>query len=402
MIFSEYKAKLEHAYSVYPEKRFKNNPNARFKALLFSSFAVMLACQAMISRVVNTSAADRVSYPDGDASQVAEAGIGNEVVIQFTGDVMCHDGQIKDAEVTTNHFIFDRSYTEIRDILSVADLSVTTFDGVISTDEKGYSGHPKYQTPVEFVRALSTAGNDVVSINSANIYNDGEDGLNLTKEKIGGTSTVLWNEPIIQDVEGVKIGLVPVYADDLDDKNTDYNSYNKSELRKNVKLCEDKNADFIIAYVRWPNEAGYVPTEDMREKSKYLISIGFDLVVGGGNHSVLPSEYITTDKYGYPGEKASGMVFYSLGNMLSNQRTSLGDVGAIVNLRLRKINSEKTRLVGYEIIPTYTNVDLEDGRNFKIVPVSEGGTAPEWMDSYNKNRYSEVYSIVETMIDKIS
>ena len=396
---SEYQAKLEHAYSVYPEKKFRNNPESRYMAMIWTAVIITFIGVVLASRVVNTTAATMV-YPDGDPAQVPEEGIGKEIILQFTGDIMCHDGQLKDAEVTENRFIFDRSYTEIRDIISSADLSITTFDGVISTDELGYSGHPDYFTPIEFVRAASTAGTDIISMNSANADNAKKDGITYTKEKIDHLSTALWNEPVIKDVDGVKVALVPVYDSD-DEDDVGYNIYNKSQLRKDLRYCKDNNADYTIAYIRWESDAGYVPTEKMRTKSSYLLSIGFDMVVGGGNRSVLPAEVLTVDKYGDPGEKKSGIVFYSLGNMLSNQRTDLGDVGAIVNLRLRKISSEKTKLVSYEVIPTYTNVDLENGKNFRIVPVVDGGYAPDWMDDYNKDRYSEVGQIVKKMIGEI-
>lgn len=398
---SNYVSNTERVYEVFPERRLRNNPDAQSYLTTFI-FIVLFAVSLVIASACLNYSPYTLAYPDGDSSQTAEKGIGQEIILQFTGDILCHDGQIKDAEVTKNHFIFDRSYTEIRDIISAADLSITTFDGVISTDEQGYSGHPDYFTPIEFVRAASTAGTDVISINTEGIDNSGKEGIGFSQEKIDGVAETLWNEPIIKDIEGIRVGIVPVLDAEMTSNDMGYNLFDRPDLRKDVKYCEANNTDFLIAYVRWTEETGYVPTEEMRNKAKYLISIGFDMVIGGGNRSIMPSEYITTDRYGNPGETRTGTVFYSLGNMLSNQRTSLGDIGAIVNLRLRKISSEKTKLVGYEVIPTYTNVDLANGRNFKIVPVYKDQIAPDWMDDYNKNRYSEVYQIVETMIENIS
>ena len=72
-------------------------------------------------------------------------------------------------------------------------------------------------------------------------------------------------------------------------------------------------------------------------------------------------------------------------------------MGYVINLTIRKISQDETRIVDSEVIPVYTNVDISDGKNFKVVPVYENASAPSWMDESNAEKFYSTYEIVNTL-----
>jgi poly-gamma-glutamate synthesis protein (capsule biosynthesis protein) len=213
--------------------------------------------------------------------------------------------------------------------------------------------------------------------------------------------------PVIKEKKGVRVGYI-TYIDE--DYITDSEVENEkllldnlslidySKIRSDVEYCKEQNADIIVAYVRWGKDDGSVPSTHMKDIAQYMVASGIDIVVGTGSHAVMPMEVIETDANYDINVNRKGYVFYSLGNFISNQRTGTSDMGAIATLTVRKISADSTRVVDYSVVPVYTNVDIADGRNFKVVPVEKDSGSPIWMDDTNKERYNKVYSIISSII----
>lgn len=336
------------------------------------------------------------------------SGVGEEINLTFTGDIMCHDGQLLDAKTENDNYDFSKSFSAIAPYIYTADISMANLEGVIVSDEQGAYGYPYFFMPEALADELSDTGFDILSLCNTQSYNADKSGLDYTVNylnDIGISAVGTNNTPLIIDKKGIKVGIVTYideqYITDTENKDVLYNNlpiFNYSQIRNDVAYCESQNADIIIAYVRWGKDCNSVPTTQMKDMARYLIASGIDVIVGSGPHAVMPMEVIDTDSNKDINEARKGYVFYSLGNFISNQRTGTSDMGAIVNLTVRKLSMDSTRVVDYKVTPVYTNVDIADGRNFKVVPVDKDESAPLWMDDTNKERFDKVYSVVNSII----
>jgi hypothetical protein len=97
--------------------------------------------------------------------------------------------------------------------------------------------------------------------------------------------------------------------------------YNPEYLEIQEELNKISNADFKIAYIHWGNEFIDRPYVDQKKFARWLIDMGFDLVVGLHPH-VLQGYEMYKDKY----------IFYSLGNFVFNMPFISTGYSIIINI----------------------------------------------------------------------
>lgn len=376
-------------------------------AKVFMICSIILAATITIS-LVTRYAPRKTEIEASPIPYVTASGVGEEIVLTFAGDIMCHDGQLLDAKTEDEKYDFSKCFTTIAPYIYKSDIATANLEGVIVSDEQGVYGYPYFFMPESLADEIANIGFDVVSLCNTQAYNADTYGLEHTSTYLKEKSIVSLKDkstPIIKEKKGVKVGYIPYidesYFNDTENKEIlkeNLNLLNYTNIKKDVKYCIDNKSDIIVAYVRWGKDAGSVPTTHMKDMAQYLVSSGVDIVIGTGSHTVMPMEVIETDYIEDLTQKRKGYVFYSLGNFVSNQRTGTSDMGALVNLTVRKISMDSTRVVDFDVVPIYTNVDIADGRNFQVVPAEKNSTAPVWMDETNKERFNKVYNLVDSII----
>ncbi|MGI5823706.1 MAG: CapA family protein, partial [Dethiobacteria bacterium] len=125
-------------------------------------------------------------------------------------------------------------------------------------------------------------------------------------------------------------------------------------------------ADIIVVCIHWGLEYQRVPSDQQKELARTLIELGADIIIGNHPHVIQPAEIVET-------EKGSGLVFYSLGNFISNQRDRYCDTGVIAFIKIRfdpETNTYFISLSGTE--PTWVHKFRQGGRwQYRILPVRE-------------------------------
>lgn len=98
----------------------------------------------------------------------------------------------------------------------------------------------------------------------------------------------------------------------------------------------------IMVYIHWGNEYDLFPTERQTELAHKLIDAGAQAVIGSHPHRIQGVEF-------YRG----GIIAYSLGNLVFDQRDSLGNIGALLELAISDSGIIGTRMLPVEMLSTF-------------------------------------------------
>lgn len=305
----------------------------------------------------------------------------SSVTISFVGDLMCHSPQFQFAQISKDSFDFRPVFCEVKQYLTKADLTIGNLETTISGKESRYSGYPLFNTPEEYLEALKDAGFDILLTANNHSLDRGKKGLlrmvEMIKknglESVGSYNSQQDRDSIrIYEINGIKIAIL-AYTYGLNGnyiaKNEKYlvNVIDTTLLKKDILDSRNKYADIILVYFHFGNEYQRNPSSFQKEIVKRAIDYGADLIIGSHPHVIQPIEYFSSNK----NKIGKGLIAYSLGNFISNQRWRYSDAGIILNLTITKnILTQEVRFSNTDIIPTWVyKGKLENKDQFVILPV---------------------------------
>jgi poly-gamma-glutamate capsule biosynthesis protein CapA/YwtB (metallophosphatase superfamily) len=297
----------------------------------------------------------------------------------FIGDIMGHDEQIWSAENRETHsFNYDDVFKYIKPVISEADIAIANFE--VTLDGTPYMGYPQFSSPAALASACKNAGVDYMVSANNHAADRGKSGIISTIARLDSigiphTGTFLNQAerdslyPLMIKKSGVSIALLnytygtngikvpgPVIVNILD----------KDLITNDIKKAKDKNPDIIILFLHWGTEYDTIPSKSQVDLAEYFFSIGVDLVIGSHPHVLQKMVWFKNNT----GVK-DGIVVYSLGNFVSNQRKPKTDGGSIVRIELTKIgDSFKISNAGYYLTWVYTPIE-KYRKKFFILPCSE-------------------------------
>lgn len=286
------------------------------------------------------------------------------VTISFVGDLMCHSPQFKFAQVSKDSFDFKPVFHEIKKYLTEADLTIGNLETTISDKGNRYSGYPLFNSPCEYLEALKDAGFDILLTANNHSLDRGKKGvlktINMIKNKemesIGSYHSQQDRDSIrVFNINGIKIAIL-AYTYGL---NGNYIANNERFLvnvidttlmKQDILNARNKNTDVILVYFHFGNEYQRKPNSFQKEIVKRAIDYGADLIIGSHTHAIQPIEYFNSNN----NRIGNGLIAYSLGNFISNQRWRYSDAGVILNLTITKnIFTQEIRLTNTSIVPTW-------------------------------------------------
>lgn len=289
-----------------------------------------------------------------------------EVDLIAVGDVLTHmplNNTYKKGETWDYTGVF----THVKDLIQDADVAVVNQETILGGKELGISGYPNFNAPQELGHSLVSAGFNTI-LHATN--------HTLDKGSIGVLNTIkFWktNYPDItylgiSDVENPGITIKEYNNIKIAMLNYTY-SFNGHQLPSNMpylsnlididKITADVNAakqvaDFIIVFPHWGIEYTHTPVDSQKTLAKQLADLGVDLVIGAHPHVIEPVEIVE----GSNGNKT--LVYYSLGNFVSNQDRAPRVLGAMADVTIIK-DTEGTRIKEYDVIPLVTHYEPTGG-----------------------------------------
>ncbi|HLR20816.1 MAG TPA: CapA family protein [Tissierellaceae bacterium] len=260
--------------------------------------------------------------------------------ITFTGDVS-PSRYLKEVSEKNGHDIY---YKDIKNIWEDSDISLINLEASALTqdpEEVEYinvneSEGIYFDVNKEDIKAIKDSGINLIGYANNHSMSYGVQGMEESLkifqdeeiEYIGAGKDIYEAiEPYTKEINKEKVGIMAI--SDIIMKGTRATTnipgingtsymHRDYELEKMIR----KN-DFNIVYIHWGTEYVLKPTKEIKELGRELIDMGVDLVVGSHPHVLLPVE-----KYN------DGMIIYSMGNLVFDQKTGRTTDSAIANLYL--------------------------------------------------------------------
>ncbi|WP_337865961.1 CapA family protein [Ignavibacterium sp.] len=302
--------------------------------------------------------------------------------IAVVGDLMCHSPQFNYARVSKDSFDFNPVYRYIKKYLEDADFTFGNLETVIGKKGSNYLGYPRFNSPEEYLAALKQNGFDFLCFANNHTLDQGEKGVlntitSLNKNYLGYTgafSSQNDRDSIrIITINDFKIALLAYsYGTNgsLIPKGKDYliNLIDFTLISQDITSARNKGAAIVIVNFHFGNEYQRFPSEYQKEVVKKTIESGADLITASHPHVIQPIQYFKTQN----ATLDTGVIAYSLGNFISNQRKRYTDAGVILYLNLEKnLNTNKISLKSLEYLPTWVYKGKTDfGNEFLILPLN--------------------------------
>lgn len=328
--------------------------------------------------------------------------------ISAVGDIMMHLPQVESAALSDGGFNFKPVFEHIKSYIESADLALGNIETTISTPEKGFYGYPRFRSPKEVIEALKYAGFDVITTSNNHILDGFEFGLEHTLNTLddfdlmhtGASRTPEERESLlIIDKNGIKVAVL-AYTYGTNGMEAAVNKdrlqymviylHETERILNDVKRARELGAEIVIACLHWGAEYQREPNSYQEEMAEKLIRAGVDIILGSHPHVLQPIVKKTVTGEG--SEQREGLVVFSMGNFVSNQRKRFRDSGMIVNVTIVKdYDLGEVYIDEVTYVPTWVHRYSADGKlHYKILPV--GSALDTGLYNETHDRLAEVWS----------
>ncbi len=306
-----------------------------------------------------------------------------QVTMSFAGDVMMHLPQITAAAIDgKDQYDFSTVFEKISPKIQKADISLanieTTFGG------KPYTGYPQFSAPDTLAWFMKQAGFDVIVTANNHTADRGTKGIVGTLdalEKYGFAYTGSFKNaderalkyPLMLEKNGIKLAILnctygtnglPVPTPLI------VNHIDTAEIRRNVLKAREKGAEIVILTIHWGTEYENNPNKEQKRLANWFLENGIDAVIGSHPHVIQPAVWETfTPKNDSISRK--GLVVYSLGNFISNQRDRYRDGGMLFEFTIRKNKfTNKTEIKDAGFYPSWVYIQPQP-KAYYILPAAD-------------------------------
>ena len=301
-----------------------------------------------------------------------------------TGDIMCHNTNFQDAyNSSTKSYDFSYYFTDIKQYIEEADITIGNLETTLSGAKRGYSGYPTFNTPEILAKNLKSVGFDVVSTANNHCMDKGYSGIESTidfLDEAGLSHTGTFKSKkeqeniLIKNVKGINIAFlsftygtngIPIPKD----KAYAVNLIDKKLIKSQLELAKKENPDLICVSMHWGIEYQTKANKEQENLADFLFQNGVDVILG--NHSHVPQQMEKREIKLEDGTTKDGFVIYSLGNFMANQNKQYTNDSAILKLEITKHKEDgKISIDKATYTPTYMYKNLSKStKKFKILDI---------------------------------
>ncbi len=302
---------------------------------------------------------------DSDVKTIAEKKPEKiSVTIKAVGDNLIHSPIFKACR-TEDGFNFDGLYTHITPYIEEADIAAINQETIFVEDTQTFTGYPAFGTPSQVGESVADAGFNLITHATNHTYDRGYNAMlhtmNFWKQYEHITVLGIHESPEKQqeisvwEKDGLKIAMLN-FTYGLNgyrlpkDKPYLVNLLDRGEGNADLLRRAEECADITVVFVHFGTEYTHNPTREQKRDVEFLTENGADVIIGGHPHVIQPvAEHVSEN-----GNKS--VVFYSLGNFLSNQSGTDKILGGMASVTISKENGE-TFVESYEMFPTVTHAE---------------------------------------------
>lgn len=270
--------------------------------------------------------------------------------ILITGDTYLGGGRVKKLSLNKD---IDALFGPFLNRIKQADIAITNLESpIINEGEPILKIGPNLKSPVEALPVLKEAGFDAVCLANNHIMDYGNEGLfstfkhckNNSLSVVGaGKNQIESEKPLVVQFENLSVGLVNIAENEFGTTTGDEPGAHAMDPVRNFYTIKKtaEQADQVIVIVHGGHENYSLPSPVMKNRYRFYVDAGADLVVGHHPHC-----YSGMETYG------KGSIYYSLGNFLFDKQksdSSKWNSGFFLELQISK------KEIQLEIIPYIQN-----------------------------------------------
>lgn len=357
-----------------------------------------------------------------DSENLISAG-DDEVMISAAGDIMVHESQWIAQTVGPDSYDFTNNFKYVKDFFTSSDLSIANLETTINRSIP-VATYPRFNSPAELIDGISYAGFNLIGTANNHSMDTGFDGIFSTIEElekrnleyVGTHKRADSKKYMIKTIKEMKLGISSFSTAYYSAEGVVINNIKSSGMEKHVNYMEltssdrafdrlkpviddmkKDGAEFIILILHWGNEYEKKANSYQKELAARLINEGVDLILGSHPHMVQEMEFMTSSDGLH-----EGLVVYSLGNFLSNQRNEILNMkgtedGLISRVILKRGADEGIFISDAQFIPTWVSrTEKDDTFVYEIIPISPDPVRTS--QKYN----SDVLKITESLSSTLS
>ncbi len=294
----------------------------------------------------------------------------------FMGDIMGHQSQINSAfDSISQTYNYDEVFKDVSPVFKSVDFAIANLE--VTLAGKPYRGYPRFSSPDELAVACKNSGINILATANNHSCDRGTKGILRTikvLDSINIKHTGIFssfedrekNNLLIINKNNIKVGILNyTYGTNGIEvkKPTIVNISSTSLIASDLQKYKKENLDKLIVVIHWGTEYRTSPNEKQIKLAKFMFENGVDIIIGSHPHVLQKMEYIPAEE-----DTKEKLIAYSLGNFVSNQRTSPRDGGAMLKFTLRKQNN-KVNIIDYGYYLTWVNKPIINGKaQFHILP----------------------------------
>ena len=318
-----------------------------------------------------------------------------QVSFAVAGDVIPH-GAVRAAAAAAGDGAqgWTALFADVADVFQHADFGFVNLETPVAPQHSRGTKEFMFDAPIALVDALKASGIKIVSSANNHMMDQGLEGFAETREHLrergmlfagtGDTAELSW-QPVITEATGIKVGWLGMTRWLNGNRNPDKDdqphvnffpypgeSHGAPGMDEAAVLDAIKKArsqcDFLVVSIHWGVEYAPAPLPADVETAHKMLDAGAAVIVGHHPHVLQPMEtYRTAD-----GRDA--VIFYSLGNFLSNQSRTYVD-----GLMPDKTGDPRDSMIGL-----FSAVRRDYGPAGVRVELAHVGVLPVWGEN-NRN-----------------
>ncbi|MBP3338572.1 MAG: CapA family protein [Lachnospiraceae bacterium] len=313
---------------------------------------------------------ENTSEKETEPETTPEPFIAAEVNIMMVGDVLIHETARDSGKKSDGTYNYDHFFRMITDELAWGDINIVNQEVILGGKDLGLTCYPQFNGAYELGDSLANVGFNVVLHATNHTMDKWEKGVNNCIEfwKTHPEVAVLGINETPEDAEeiyvyekyGIKIAILNyTYGTNgiplPEDRPYLVNLLEEERVINDLKKAEEI-ADFTVVCPHWGSEYTHTPTEHETYWAEIFIENGADLIIGTHPHVIQPVEWVESTN----GNKA--LVYWSLGNFVSNQDLSRTMLEAMAKVTVTNDRDGNVFIKDYEVQPLVNHYVRGEGK----------------------------------------
>jgi poly-gamma-glutamate synthesis protein (capsule biosynthesis protein) len=280
-----------------------------------------------------------------------------QVSFAVAGDVIPHEavraaaGAAAASGDPTNSQGWGALFSDVSDVFERADFGFVNLETAVAPAHSKGSKPFMFDAPVALLDGLKANGIKIVSFANNHVMDQGWVGFAETREHLrdegllfagtGDTVQQQW-QPVITEANGIKVGWLGMTRwlngnrnpDKDDQPHVNFFPYpgesggapgaDEAQVLEAVKAARAQ-CDFLVVSIHWGIEYAPAPRPEDVDVAHKMLEAGASVIVGHHPHVLQPVETYRTHEGPDGQDGRNTVIFYSLGNFLSNQSRTYVD-----------------------------------------------------------------------------